>query len=139
MVAAKKNLKNDDDFTYAELVEYEDLAGEPLDALNDSDRPRLKKIAYLGWIRAKRTQKGISFQDYIENTDATRIMADAFGEQSEEKKRRDELLDARAQKKARFCLYTGVQPSEFENLTLREQSAFVEAAEEKYKPPKKGK
>ncbi|AWN03923.1 tail assembly chaperone [Rhodococcus phage Peregrin] len=86
MVAAKKNLKNDDDFTYAELVEYEDLAGEPLDALNDSDRPRLKKIAYLGWIRAKRTQKGISFQDYIENTDATRIMADAFGEQSEEKK-----------------------------------------------------
>ncbi|AOZ63674.1 hypothetical protein SEA_WEASELS2_85 [Rhodococcus phage Weasels2] len=83
---AVKKTKDDEDFTYAELVEYEDLAGEPLDALNDSERPRLKKIAYLGWIRAKRSNPGVKFQEYINETPAEKIMKDAFGEQTEEKK-----------------------------------------------------
>ena len=84
-MAVKKATK-EDDFTYAELIEYEDLAGEPLDALNDSDRPRLKKIAYLGWIRAKRANEALKFTEYVNETSAEQIMKDAFGDQTEAKK-----------------------------------------------------
>jgi len=78
----------DDDFTYAELIEYEDLAGESVDELKNEEKPRLKKIAYLGWIRAKRENQALSFVDYINNTEAEQIVKDAFGspETDEEKK-----------------------------------------------------
>ncbi len=84
MAAAKKKNK-DDDFTYKELMEYERLIGEPLDEINNDEKPRLAKIATLGWLRAKRVND-VSFDDYVENTDADQIVIDAFGEQTEEKK-----------------------------------------------------
>lgn len=83
-MAVKKKSK-DDDFTYKELMEYERIIREPLDAINDSTQPRLLKIATLGWLRAKRVND-CTFDDYVENTDADQIVKDAFGEQTEEKK-----------------------------------------------------
>lgn len=37
------------------------------------------------------------------------------------------LTEERAQRKAEFCLATGVQPSEYEVLTGYEVAAFIEA------------
>jgi hypothetical protein len=36
-----------------------------------------------------------------------------------------ETLDQQAEKKAEFCLVTGIAPSEYEELTIREIEAFV--------------
>lgn len=77
-----------DDFTYAELIDYEDYTGESIDELQNEDKPRLKKIAYLGFIRAKREDQNLRFDDYIKKYSADEIVKDAFGvaETDEEKK-----------------------------------------------------
>lgn len=39
-----------------------------------------------------------------------------------------EIAKERAKEKAEFCLATGVQPSEYENLTQLEIAAFIDQA-----------
>lgn len=76
---AKKDLTREDDFTYSELIEYEELIGEPFQAIDDDKKPRLKKLATLGWLRAKRETPGLKFSTYIDETDAEQIFKDAVG------------------------------------------------------------
>ena len=44
-----------------------------------------------------------------------------------------ELLEAQAKEKAQFCLATGVQPSEYEELTQYEINAFIKEANRRAK------
>lgn len=44
-----------------------------------------------------------------------------------------ELLEAQAKEKAQFCLATGVQPSEYDELTQYEINAFIKEANRRAK------
>lgn len=45
----------------------------------------------------------------------------------------DLIAKERAAEKARFCLATGVQPSEYDNLTQYEINAFIDEANKRAK------
>lgn len=79
--------KRDDDFTPAEMIEYETIVREPLSEIENGDKPRLKKFATLGWLRARRENPDLTIDQYIAGAKSfDEIMKDAFGDQSEEKK-----------------------------------------------------
>lgn len=77
-----------DPLNFKEIMEYETLTKEGFDDLQDliqdSKRPKYANIAYLAWIRAKREDANLSFDDYITNTSANQVVKDAFGNLNED-------------------------------------------------------
>ncbi len=91
----------DEDFTYAELIEYEELIGESFEEIDNSKKPRLKKLATLGWIRAKRENPGLKFATYIDETEAEQIFKDATGFTGEEAEDEEKKSESVSEKPAR--------------------------------------
>lgn len=42
------------------------------------------------------------------------------------------MRDDRAEQMAQFCVATGMAPSEYNRLTMRERAAFIEAVTQRY-------
>lgn len=81
--AAAKNEEREG-FTLREMIEYETLFKEPLSDITKDDRPRMKKIAYLGFIKKRREDKDLTFDKYLDaGISADQAVVDAFGEQEE--------------------------------------------------------
>lgn len=57
----------------------------------------------------------------------------AFFDAYNENELLDDVLKDQASEKAKFCLATGVQPSEYDNLTQYEINAFVTEANKRAK------
>ena len=128
--------KIDNDFTVSEVIEYERKFHETLEELSDEENPNAEKVAYLGYMRCRREDPELDFDDYLENTTVRQAQKDAFGPQQEETV--DDMLHReRAERMARWCLATGFPPSEFKNLTYIEQSAMVTVLLERQKAEQK--
>ena len=75
----------EDDFTLKEMIEYERVFGEPLGAVTDDSKPRIKKIVYLGFMKRRRGNEKLSFEDYLDlNLSLEEVQKDAFGDSAEE-------------------------------------------------------
>lgn len=79
--------KKDDDFTPRELIRYEQTFREPIGDIQNDEKPRLEKIAFLGWIKCLREDPDLKFDDYLDAAESLeQIQKDAFGDTSDEKK-----------------------------------------------------
>jgi len=124
--------KIDNDFTVSEVIEYERRFNETLDELSDYENPNAEKVAYLGFMRCRRDDLTLTFDQYIESTSAKQAQIDAFGGQKEESIE-DSLHVERSKRMARWCMATGFGPSEYRSLTFIEQNAFIEVLIERNK------
>lgn len=81
--AAAKTPENDA-FTLREMIEYENLFKEPLSDITKDDRPRMKKIAFLAFLKKRREDKNLTFDKYLDGDPSPdQAVVDAFGEQEE--------------------------------------------------------
>ena len=82
--AAAEKKSESDNFTLREMIDYETQFKEPLSDITKDDRPRMKKIAYLAYLKKARLDKNLTFQDYLD-TDPTpdEAVATAFGDQTD--------------------------------------------------------
>lgn len=123
--------KIDNDFTLEEFDEFERRFKQRLsDAFQDPNAPRFEKIAYLGYMRARRDDSELTFDDYLDTLDDNDQMEqDALGG--------DELLEEiqreRDLEMARFCYATKIAPSEYLRLTWKQRQAFIDVLEERNK------
>lgn len=128
-------LKIDNDFTLEEISELEKRFRQRLsDAFDDDTKPKFEKIAYLGYLRARREDESLSFDEYLDTVDSTEdLQNQALGG--------DELLEEIKYQKdleqARFCMALSMAPSEYKKLTFKERNAFVEVLEERNKNDEK--
>lgn len=77
-----------DPLTVAEMIEFEKLTNLSFETINEifakeNKTPRLNTLATLGWIHARRENVGLSFKKYIDETDFSDMITDAFGESEE--------------------------------------------------------
>jgi hypothetical protein len=78
--AVEKKEKNDEDFTLKEMIEYERVFGEPLGAVTDDTKPRIKKIVYLGFMKRRRENSKLDFEAYLDlELSLEEVQKDAFG------------------------------------------------------------
>lgn len=124
--------KIDNDFTVAEVIEYERKFQETLEDLSDEETPNAEKVAYLGFMRCRRENPDLAFEDYVDNTTPRQAQVDAFGDNTEETPA-DQLHRQRAERMARWCLATGFAPSEYKRLTFVEQTAMINVLIERQK------
>ena len=79
--AVKKD--KDEDFTLKEMIEYERVFGEPLSAVTDDSKPRIKKIVYLGYMKRRRENPKLEFEEYQDlGLSLEEVQKDAFGDTS---------------------------------------------------------
>jgi hypothetical protein len=116
--------KIDNDFALSEVIEYERQFQELLEDLSDEESPQTEKVAYLGFMRCRREDPDLTFDEYISVTTARQAQIDAFGAGQEETIE-DQLNKHRAERMSRWCLATGFAPSEYKKLTYIEQDAMV--------------
>lgn len=117
--------KIDKDFSYEELQEYEAKFNEPFEDIFDTSKPQVEKVAYLGYICARRDEPELSFDDYLDRVHSPLVAQnDAFKLDNEMAQYLEELHNERALGMARWCLATSFPPSEYKKLTLAEQQAF---------------
>lgn len=135
---------SDNDFTIDEIVEYERKFVEPFHEIFDSEKPQIEKVAYVAYMKARRDDEDLDFDEFIDNLpfDITKIAALAFGEfrpqtpgeEGEEFQWDTDLLrKEQAIRMARFCQGLAMSPSEYKNLTYIEQQAFIDVLEERNK------
>lgn len=76
-----KKRDKDADFTPKELIKYENTFGEPIGDIQNDEKPRIKKIAYLGWLKCVREDPDLTWDDYLDNLDSLeQAQRDAFGD-----------------------------------------------------------
>ena len=136
--------RKDVDFTPAERIEYERRFNERFRDLADPDNHRYEKIAYVAYMRARREDPELTFDDYLDSLDnSLQLNIEAFGDSSDEEKLNAEMAYERACEEARWCLAMSFPPSEFRMLSTMEQNAYIdvlhERAEEQAKARRKGK
>lgn len=84
-VRKAKTRSKDDDFTPRELIEYENLFKEPIGEIENEEKPRIEKIAYLGFMKCRRLDETLSWNDYLDGLDSLeQASKDAFGEKKDE-------------------------------------------------------
>lgn len=133
---------NDNDFTVHEIEEYENEFLEPFEQVFDDARPQTKKIAFIAYLKARRENPNLQFQDYLRSITASplELVGAAFGdfrpETEDDSWTTDDLRKERALRMARFCMGTGFAPSEYFRLTYIEQQAFIDVIEERNKKAK---
>lgn len=82
---ANEGKNREDEFTLKEMIEYERVFGEPLGAVTDDSKPRIKKIVYLGFMKRRRDNAKLEFEDYLDlNLSLEEVQKDAFGDTEEE-------------------------------------------------------
>lgn len=80
--------KRYDPLTVKEMIEFETLTNLSFETVNEifastNKTPRLKTLAILGWIHAKRDDKALKFDKYLDETEFSDMIVDAFGPNDE--------------------------------------------------------
>lgn len=85
MARAAKKAERDENFSTREMIEYENNFREPFSEIQNADKPRIEKIAFLGFLKKRREVPDLTFKKYLEDDPSIdQIQIDAFGEQEEE-------------------------------------------------------
>lgn len=136
---------SDNDFTIDEVVEYENRFVEKFEEIFDDSKPQTEKIAYVAYMKARRDEPSLDWDQFLDDLDGSRaaLAAAAFGEFRPETEEEgwdcDSLRKERALRMARWCLGTSLPPSEYLKLTYIEQQAFIDVIKERNSEMKKGR
>lgn len=85
MAVRKKPRSKEDEFTPRELIEYENLFKEPIGEIENDEKPRIEKIAYLGYLKCRRLDDSLTFNDYLDGLDSLeQASKDAFGDKKDD-------------------------------------------------------
>lgn len=83
--AAEPVKKNEDEFTLREMIDYETVFKEPLSEITNGEKPRMKKIAYLAFLKQRRLDKNLTFDKYLDGDPSSdEAVTQAFGERKED-------------------------------------------------------
>jgi hypothetical protein len=101
--------------TAGEMAMAEKTAGLSIATLEDPNFPKVDLLAALAWVYDRRENPKTTFNDFKDS------------------KTLEQIAEEQAADKARFCLATGVAPSEYDNLTQTEINAFIKEANRRSK------
>lgn len=87
-----KRTKNDP-LSMKETIEFEKYTGESVEDFWDKaereGRPRMNLLATMAWLRVRREEPGLSYEDYIDRSSLNDVLKDMGNEDEEEEKKEE--------------------------------------------------
>ena len=100
-MTAKKRTKNDP-LSMKETIEFEKYTGESVEDFWDKaereGRPRMYLLATMAWIKVRREEEGLSYEDYIDRSSIEDVLKDIGGDEDTEEGKKESTSSSTKQR-----------------------------------------